>query len=335
MELVSVIVPTYNDEQYIAECLRSIINQTYPNIEIIVIDDGSADRTASVVNKFSDRVKYIYQENQGPSVARNTGLNIATGCYLAFVDADDLIDKTMIAKLVSEIELNSADIAICGMNQFTRINDRVKIIAAYPGKTSLVIGNDRIFESLYPYFNTEKLNPPYGRIYRLELLRKMNLQFDSSLSLGEDFIFNLEYFSKITRFCSLGEALYQYRRGNNYLTLKYSGEFNSNKKLMFTRAKQVLIKYNLSECFFNEQFLITCFSYFMELPTRFPSDSYRLKRGLINHLLHDDDVQNATNNITNIRIKLLAIIIKIKNPEIVYLSSKILNTIKKFINLRY
>ena len=199
MQYVSVIIPVYNDELYITECLHSVIEQTYQYIEIIVIDDGSTDQTAAIVKSFSDKVKYIYQKNDGPSAARNTGINNATGDYITFVDADDIIDQTMISRLVTEINLNHADIAICGLNQFTIKNNKRKEIVDYPGETKVVKENKNIFQNLYPYFNTEMLNPPYGRIYKLDLIRNINLQFDESLSLGEDFIFNLNYFSTINK----------------------------------------------------------------------------------------------------------------------------------------
>ena len=88
-ELVSIIICVYNGEKYIESCLKSVLAQTYPNIEAIVVDDGSTDRTSSIVKNFPG-IKYIYQENKGVAEARNTGLKYCNGDYIAWLDADDL-----------------------------------------------------------------------------------------------------------------------------------------------------------------------------------------------------------------------------------------------------
>jgi len=116
-KLISIIVPIYNVEKYLDKCIESILNQTYKNLEIILVDDGSKDNCPKICDdyKLKDlRVKVIHKENAGVSSARNSGLNVATGEYIGFVDPDDYIEKDMYEKLIEQIEIFSADIVMCG-----------------------------------------------------------------------------------------------------------------------------------------------------------------------------------------------------------------------------
>ena len=118
MVKVSVIVPAYNVEGYINDCLESLVNQTLKEIEIIVVNDGSTDRTSEIISKFSakdSRMKIINQENQGLSAARNNGMQQATGEYIGFVDSDDYIDLDFYEKLYEAAKTNDADISVASI----------------------------------------------------------------------------------------------------------------------------------------------------------------------------------------------------------------------------
>ena len=114
--LISVIVPIYNAEQYIDRCLKSILKQTYSNLEVLLIDDGSSDGSSSICKQYElsdNRVHYYHQHNSGVSAARNKGLDIAKGEYIGFCDADDWIESDMYEVLYSMINSSQSDIAIC------------------------------------------------------------------------------------------------------------------------------------------------------------------------------------------------------------------------------
>ena len=116
-KLVSVIIPAYNIEDYIGRCLDSIISQTYKNLEIIVVDDGSRDYTGEILDNYAKkdrRIKVIHKENGGVSSARNKGIEAAEGDYIGFIDGDDLIEPEMYKTLVDLLEEENADIAHCG-----------------------------------------------------------------------------------------------------------------------------------------------------------------------------------------------------------------------------
>lgn len=116
-ELISIIVPVYNVEAYIHQCIKSIIEQSYKNLEIILVDDGSKDKSGKICDDYArkdKRIKVIHKKNGGLSDSRNAGITVATGKYIAFVDSDDWIEKNMYEKMYNECEKFGADICICG-----------------------------------------------------------------------------------------------------------------------------------------------------------------------------------------------------------------------------
>ncbi len=117
---VSVIIPVYNTAEYLPKCLNSVINQTYPHLEIIAINDGSTDNSKPLLENYAQkdpRLKIINQKNQGLSAARNAGLKIASGDFITFVDSDDLIEPQMIEKMLAAIEKTHADLAVCSFKE--------------------------------------------------------------------------------------------------------------------------------------------------------------------------------------------------------------------------
>ncbi|MFE7914333.1 glycosyltransferase family 2 protein, partial [Bacillus mobilis] len=133
-QLVSVIVPLYNAEKYIAETMESILNQTYKNIEIVIVDDGSKDQSSSIVKnfkkKYPEQIQYILQENQGVSVARNTGIENANGEYISFLDSDDLWHSTKIEKQIESMHKNNMKACYCGfMNFYEETGEKVENVA--------------------------------------------------------------------------------------------------------------------------------------------------------------------------------------------------------------
>ncbi|MGI6499315.1 MAG: glycosyltransferase family 2 protein [Anaerostipes sp.] len=121
MEKVSIIIPVYGVEAYLAECLESLINQTYENLEIIVVDDESPDQCPKICDEFAERDKriiVIHQKNKGAAGARNTGLKAATGNYICFVDSDDKVKEDYVKVLVDTLKENNADIVVCSFEEW-------------------------------------------------------------------------------------------------------------------------------------------------------------------------------------------------------------------------
>ena len=121
MELVSMIIPVYGVEAYLGECLETVLNQTYKNLEIILIDDESPDRCPEICDQYAqkdERIKLIHQKNGGAANARNHGLDMATGEYICFIDSDDKIENNYVEKLLGAIKENKAEVVVCSFKQW-------------------------------------------------------------------------------------------------------------------------------------------------------------------------------------------------------------------------
>ena len=182
-ELISVIVPIYNSEKYLEECLDSIIRQTYKNLEILLIDDGSPDNSIDICKRYEkldSRIKTISQENQGLSSARNTGIDNAHGEYYVFIDADDEMMDTMVEELYNNLIKYDADISICDFfvnrfmeedNVFEQVEEEEVRVFEGHGKNSKIF-DDYLFQvqwdKLFRKKVFRKLRYPLGRIHEDE-----------------------------------------------------------------------------------------------------------------------------------------------------------------------
>ncbi len=196
--MISVIVPVYNRKETLARCVKSLLDQTFSDLEIILVDDGSTDGSGAVCNALSRediRIRVIHKENGGVSSARNAGIEAAKGEYLMFMDSDDYAELQMAEKLLKSI--GDDDIAICGFHHHYQGRDIVRI-PNVPGQRG-----DENFLSLY---GQGFMNMPWNKLYRRELAGR----FDESLSLGEDLLFNLDYLRRTDGITVVKEALCHY-----------------------------------------------------------------------------------------------------------------------------
>lgn len=143
--MISVIIPVYKSESYIDKCLESVINQTYSDLEIILIDDGSPDRSGEIIEQWAlkdNRIKVIHQENSGPSKARNVGLDLAKGDEIIFIDGDDIVSVEMCDKLHNLLNIYNCQIAICGIKHIFDSNeitfDKSNVINVYTPKEAIL-----------------------------------------------------------------------------------------------------------------------------------------------------------------------------------------------------
>lgn len=188
--MVSVIIPAYNAEKYIDKCLISVLQQTYKDMEIIVVNDGSTDSTESIVKKYCDEkqnIRLFSQKNQGVSAARNQGIANANGEFLFFIDADDYVDNDLLKELVNEADLYNSDL-ICGEiidNNSSEIARKAfSSDEAFFCSTKEEVGQILFFV---------RMGSAVGKLYRKELIDKYNIKFEEGVNLAEDFLFVHEY----------------------------------------------------------------------------------------------------------------------------------------------
>lgn len=233
---VSVIVPMYNVEQYLSACLDSLIQQTWSNIEIICVNDGSPDNSVAIVREYmqrDERIRLIEQENGGLSAARNSGLDQAKGKYIQFLDADDILLLGKIEKQVAFLEQTQADVCVCHHSMFTDSPDNI-----WENEFSSSTFDLTKEGFLYNWGKTFVIAIHAG-LFRMDFLHKYNLFFEERVRALEDWLFwtNLVYHG--AKFCELPDKLALYRVHESSMT-KDKSYMQRNRVLAFLRMYEFL-----------------------------------------------------------------------------------------------
>ncbi len=275
MKLLSIIVPVYNASKYLKSTLDSISNQTYGNIEVLLIDDGSTDDSPELcleMTKKDSRFKYYRTENGGPSKARNLGIKLAQGEYIGFCDSDDLLDHSMYSLLINYLENNNSDIALCDI-----YSERNNGNFGFPWKDGTVFSNNDIYTQVIaamvgvlPEEEDNKIIPVWGSVvrglYKREIIIKNKIRFPKDIHFAEDLIFSLNYLMKAKKIVICNYSLYYYKDNKNSIMNSFFnykiGMFNDRKKLIeyiysiicnseekFKIEKRLL---NTARCYFHE-----------------------------------------------------------------------------------
>lgn len=202
-KMVSIIVPVYNVEKYLAKCLDSIVSQTYRNIEIVLINDGSTDQSLAICTSYAkadDRIQVITKENEGAAIARNVGLDLAKGAYIFFVDSDDAIQPNMVEVLVKNAEWNHADVCVCGYKK----NGQDCLIDNL-GETELIADRSALGKALILQRRIGVM--PWGKLYKKECIG--NIRFVSGRT-NEDDLFCHQVFARCQTVVKVNLPLYLY-----------------------------------------------------------------------------------------------------------------------------
>lgn len=210
--LISVIVPVYNVEKYLDRCIESIVSQTYKNLEIILVDDGSPDNCPKMCDEWAkkdDRIIVIHKDNGGVSSARNAALDIATGDYIGFIDSDDYVSKRYFEILINNLKKYDADICCCNFY----VTDSYSVIDKSKYKFKICKKN----QILINYFKDDFVGPSvHCKIYSSKIIE--NLRFDTNISIGEDYVFNYYVFNCSNCVLQIDENLYYYNLNENSVT---------------------------------------------------------------------------------------------------------------------
>ena len=232
--MISIIVPVYNVENYLGKCLDSLINQTYKDIEIICINDGSTDNSLNILREYEQidsRIIIIDQKNGGLSDARNIGLKEAAGEYIMFVDSDDWIDLETCQKALEAMLKYSTDIVMWSYIREYENKSLPKSIFdnnIYFDKKDTV---NKIYRRLFGLYKEELSQPEnadalvtvWGKLYKSELILKNNIRFIDTKKIGtcEDALFNMEVFKNVKSSYFINSCFYHYRKINTSVTSRY------------------------------------------------------------------------------------------------------------------
>lgn len=204
-KLVSIIVPVYNVEKYLDQCVNSLINQTYDKIEIILVDDGSKDNSGRLCDEWakkSNKIKAVHKKNAGLGMARNTGLEHVTGNYVMFIDSDDYLAENVVEKLLEKLLTEKVDAAFTGMIRFN--DDKILSEVDRKYKDNTFRENELCEKYLMEMAGTLPDEPIDSYLYMsvctglysMKVIKDYSIQFESERKMiSEDFIFNIDYFS--------------------------------------------------------------------------------------------------------------------------------------------
>lgn len=222
MSVISVIIPVYNVENCIQRTIQSVLEQTYQDFELILIDDGSKDNSFGKCKEVNDdRIVLASQKNQGVSAARNHGLKLAKGKYITFLDSDDIYEQSYLERLMEYDE----DLVICGIRkQFENTSEAIQNSFMYSSKQD-------IYQNMESIINTQMLNSPVNKKYRRDYIVNNGILFDEQMQIGEDYQFNFQYILQCNNVRCIPDLLYVYLIQSNSLThRKISGIFEQRKR---------------------------------------------------------------------------------------------------------
>ena len=233
-ELISIIVPVYNVQNYLERCINSLIQQSYSNIEIILVDNMSTDKSQDICKKYElvcEKIKFYICKEKGASAARNYGINRSNGDYIVFVDADDYVEADYCKYLYEGIISNKADLCVCGIRRINEKNEIISELETTQVEKKFIEQSENLIIDLY---NKNLFNFPTNKMYKK---KKIVSLFDNTFQIGEDLLFNLKYIEQNNlSMCCIDKILYNYTVFNQL----------SKEKLMYyseNRLKSTIFLY--------------------------------------------------------------------------------------------
>lgn len=220
--ILSVVIPVYNAEQHLPECLDSIREQTFTEWEVILVDDGAKDGSGRICDEAAEqdpRFIVIHKENGGVSNARNDGIEKASGKYLMFIDADDVVLPNYFEDMVRVEDLYGTDLVICGFDRFNE--DWVKHFQL----THFYVGMFRDLQQFLMLYTVPKTNmfgvSIWAKLYPMRIIREYGIRFDPAISYEEDCVFVTDYLKHVSTIAAMGATMYRYRQQEESLSKGY------------------------------------------------------------------------------------------------------------------
>lgn len=245
MPLLSIIIPVYNVAPYLDDCLESVVGQAYQDVEIICIDDGSNDGSGKILDYWEgkdNRIIVLHQSNKGVSSARNSGIRLAKGSYITFVDADDVVKSNIYTFSIEKILQYHLDAFLFSFETFPN-NKQQKtgfVTDEVVSYSQLFASNDKIQTMNSLCFN-------WRFIFKSSILKDNNLYFDEAIAIGEDMIYNVDAICHSKRIMATDASLYLYRKYNlqSAMSLKFKPFLEASLVRMYDRKLEQLTEYGL------------------------------------------------------------------------------------------
>lgn len=328
MCVVSVIVPVYKVENVLHYCIDSILNQTYKNFELILVDDGSPDDSGKICDKYAkkdNRIKVIHKENGGVSSARNCGIDAAKGKYICFVDSDDYVNKNYLEILIrTKSEHPEFDNIWC---YFQTVTDYDSMVG------NLIVDDNKNIYSVKDIMTLHEKwldAGPVCKLYDRKTILENGLTFDSNLSLGEDLIFNFQYLDCTNgKILVIPKKLYSYVQVSDCsLSQKYYPNMFEIYKTINSAMHRFIVKWNCSEEQVKKYFNACFYKYEVVLKNTFSEKNKATKKDKIrynNSIMKSKEFVQSLNNLDCYINPAYKFAYRTKNCKLVLLLDKMLN----------
>lgn len=324
---VSIIVPAYNAEKYIERCIKSLIGQTYKNIEIILINDGSKDDSLSILRNFESRDKRIIlinQENSGPSKARNRGINESNGDYIAFIDADDYVELNYIEEMIKQSNCFKSDMIICNYKEVRREGE-------IPSNIFTFINNGQVYDcdtNCMGEVLCGRGGLVWGKLLKSSIIKENRIRFDENISMCEDLLFTLDFIKNTKVVSKVDDYLYIHNKYNDEsITAKYNKELFSEQVKVQRKLEQFVYSNNYNNSYIENLLYerlkgIMWFSIYKEIIN---NSELKFKLNNINQIIRNEIVVDNINKFSKNGCidKVIMKSIKIKNSRLVYMTSRL------------
>lgn len=329
--LISIIMPVYNAQKYLDRSIKSVITQTYKEIELIIVNDGSTDNSMEICKKYASqdkRIKVYTQENKGVSAARNLGIEMASGEYLMFIDSDDYILENMIQDMKQKISNNNIDLVISGM-QMNYIQNKEIVKQEEYKLLDKKYTKAEFINSIIKEIPLICFCGPCCKLYKAELLKSNHIRFSEELTMGEDTWYNLDYIKKCEgNIVTLQNIYYNYMRENeNSLFTKYYEEYIRMTENVYNKFLNIMIDEASEEAVKNfKKTYIMNLIYANNINFKYKTN-YKKKIRDIEYSLKNKVIQNNIRDIkfVGIKEKVFSLLIKTKMKYMLYMFFKIKN----------
>ncbi len=328
---ISIILPIYNSEKVIKRTIESIIKQTYENIELIIINDGSTDSSGQICKEYArqnNKITYVEINNKGVSNARNIGIQKATGNYIMFIDSDDEYYENAVEKVAYEIKnKKDLELVVFGYDRIHVNTNKVKKMRTY----SFDIKNGKDKNLFIEKLQKECLfNQIWNKAFKKTILTENDIKFDTSISSGEDYKFNIQYIASVNNAIYIDEILYKYYSGEEGLSLKTGPNKIYVKLDNLKEHRKLYKKMNYDFTYIDNNYVYTCLSGLtaMKIKNNSEKTSEYLKKYIENKEIRKE-LENIKNRTKSLKIKICIKILTIKNVFVLKMFVNILSKIRK------
>lgn len=333
--LVSVIVPVYGVEQYLDRCVESIVTQTYCNLEIILVDDGSPDTCPAKCDAWADeddRIRVVHKENGGLGSARNAGLSIMSGMFVVFVDSDDYVEADMVSTMLRTALDTDAQMVVCGTRKVHCKDGQYTEVSVNTLVLPVTISNSDVQQHFAELFLHSYCIPAWNKMYSRTFLNEHGARYDETVEVGEDTLFNVPLYLTVERLACVPEPLYNYVSRGGSLCNRFKPTWFRDRRLLFQRVEPLMQQWGneyvnlFANEFIYQTGVILSFLYEDENP-----QTKAIRRKIIRDIAHDFVVAQALKSFapTNRRNALTSKVLASRQPVLLALYGWTVAAIKR------